>query len=690
MSTIFSILTNSPGDLIYHLVVGFALILVMVFASIKVRHPLIGGRARHVLVGCGILLILQVILFSLTISVDPQRTASPLIYGLIERMVHALAVVWLIWTFNELGKRILSTSITGFISLALFLMCGISIGLTLLQAEFLQAVDEILLILWQSGTIILILSGMLLFLSQRPEQWGLAISMLTLLAMGYLLQHALGTPTVYMGAVRMAEIISFPWLLTLVYRFSEKKVKEEKYEIRPEPSSKRPSANIKSDLINHLLKISLMETSDEKFNAVARALSLSVISDICYLIQLTDENQKVLVLAGYDLIREEELQKAVLKHDQLPRIMEAWGENQSLDLSYTSPDVQDAATFTSLLRYHRMGNLFAYPLQTDQTNHGGVVFLSPYTNKHQGNETRQLMDEIKETLTQVLFSQDPKKMLHNEINELVNNINTLKDQKRKIETALVEKETQITELHTLNKQLKAEYQKDKLQSVKQIDSLKENIQELIGKRPSQDEQLKQLEQANQRQRQLIDERDQLKAALSNANARIKELESQTGQTGPIRLSIDSQIISLDSIAANIRLQVNPLLQHNNLNLEIVNPDGRQMVKVDPGLVQAVLNGLLENAILASEQDEKIQINQKVSYETGMLILQVTDFGDGLTPDEQKDLFSADHDSIPGIGSVQSIRKAIQAIRVLNGKIWLRSKKGSFTTFRVQLPIRIID
>jgi sensor histidine kinase regulating citrate/malate metabolism len=62
----------------------------------------------------------------------------------------------------------------------------------------------------------------------------------------------------------------------------------------------------------------------------------------------------------------------------------------------------------------------------------------------------------------------------------------------------------------------------------------------------------------------------------------------------------------------------------------------------------------------------------------------------LTQTEQATLFSADQQIVPGIGSVQSIRDAIRAIRLLNGKIWLRSKKGAFTTFRVQLPVRIID
>jgi signal transduction histidine kinase len=154
--------------------------------------------------------------------------------------------------------------------------------------------------------------------------------------------------------------------------------------------------------------------------------------------------------------------------------------------------------------------------------------------------------------------------------------------------------------------------------------------------------------------------------------------------------MESQIISLDSIAANLRLQMRSHLQHKNLNLEIINPDGRQMVKTDPELVQNILTGLVDNAIQVSEPAAAIQLSQKLSFETGMLIIEVTDFGEGLTPEEQRIFFNAEKDNIPGIGSIRSIRNAIRSIRVLNGKIWLRSKKGNFTTFRVQLPVRIID
>ena len=74
----------------------------------------------------------------------------------------------------------------------------------------------------------------------------------------------------------------------------------------------------------------------------------------------------------------------------------------------------------------------------------------------------------------------------------------------------------------------------------------------------------------------------------------------------------------------------------------------------------------------------------------MLIMQITDYGPGLTPDEQAALFSTEPPEIGGIGSLASIREAVRAIRVLNGKIWLKSKKDISTTFRVQLPVRIID
>lgn len=690
--TIFNILTKNPGDLIYHLVVGCAMLLIIILAATKVKHVGVGFRARHVLVGCGILFIAQVILFSLSLSLDPQHTPLPAVTGLIEHFVHGLGVIWLVWTFLEPKKQILFTSVSGLLSFCLFLICGLSIAFVLFQIQFLQLSDSLLLILWQIGTIILILSGLILVLILRPERWGVAISVLILLTLGYLLQLSLDSPAPLLGTVRLAQMISFPWLLALVSRFSEKGLTTGSPEVyHDEPPSKHLPKPVKPKLIDDLLKINLAETDQEKFKAVARALSLSVVSDICYLIACPEESEEVHILAGYDLIREEPLHKASLKREDFPKIIEAWEQNQHLDLHQVGTDIQDAATLTSLLRYPRTGNLFAFPLHLPgQAIKGGVIFLSPYTNKQWGEVVLRQMSEIETTLAQVLFTQDIQNKQRSQIDEPQISIKGLKKQKGQLEEALSHKDDQIKALNNNIKQLKAKYQKEKLQAVKQMDYLEEKVQELNRQSASREKQVKEVERTSERIRQLINERDQLKTALDKANDRIRKLESQDDQTGPIRLSLESQIVSLDSIAANVRLQINDQLRQKNIALEIINPDGRQMVKTDPELLQTILQGLLDNAILASEQNAKIQFSQKISYETGMLILQITDYAEGLTPDEQKDLFNADRTAVPGIGSIQSIRSAIRAIRILNGKIWLRSKKGAFTTFRVQLPIRIID
>ncbi len=688
---LLNILADFPGELIYHLVIGSALIIILIFAAPKVNHPEYGHRARHVLIGCGVLLVLQIILLSISLSFGQQEDGIPLFVGIVERVINGLSIIWLVWTFIESQQKALFTGVMAFISLFVITFGGMSVGVRAFEIGLNQFGVNQFLTLWQSGLLLLTLSGMILLLIKQPNHWGLGISILILLAVGYLLQLGGESPATLLGTVRLVQIFSFPWLIALVQRFADHQEKRFRPESRSELHPKQVTKDTKPELIDLLLKINLTQTSQEKYEAVARALSLSVVSDICYILHRPGESQGLDVLAGYDLIREEFLDTAHLTRQQLPQIISAWEDHQHLSLWQVDKDEPDAATLMTLLKYHRTGNVFAYPLPLPNPSAiAGVLFLSPYTNKQWTSKTRRQMDKIKETLTQVLFSKDPKEVLQTEIHRLKSQLNHQKAQREEIREALVEKETQIKALTSDLKQYKGKYQKEKFQLVQQMDAMKERIRALKEQTTIQSEGQRQLEQTTQKLRHLINERDQLKTALDRANARINDLEAQTGQTGPIRLATEKQIISLDSIAANVRLQVNQRLREKQLSLELINPDGRQMIKTDPELLQRVLQELLQNAILASKAGEKIQLSQKVAYETGMLLLEVTDYGEGLTPKEQKDLFSADHESISGIGSVSAIRNAIQAIRALNGKIWLRSKKGDLTTFRVQLPIRIID
>jgi signal transduction histidine kinase len=692
LSTFFNILANPPGDLIFHLVVSSTLILMGVLALLSLKKTSAQNQARRTLIGCSILLFLQLILVSLRIISIFLPLENTLFYPLVERLTATLTIIWLIWAFFDDQQRFLPTRLIIFLTLTLVIMAGVSMAMVphLSGSSRFNLVS--LDLLWQFLAIALVLAGLALALFNPIPQQVVMMLILLLLAVGHLLQIFLQNQMgLEMGAVRFAQTLGLPWLMVLIQRLSTSTSSQSTIATGTAETFTEILVDTKPALMNLLLKINLTHTSEDKFRAVVQALSLSVVADICYLVRIPAEGDKLEIITGYDLIRETYQQPDTLAKEDLPRIMEAWRIHQSLELCGDHSEVRDAVTLGLLIKYYSVGNLFAYPLGLpDQPTFGGLIFLSPYTGKCLGDKTRRLMDEIKDTLTQVLFMPDPQEKARHALNQAHLQLNILTDEVEKLHHALIEKEAEIREKEILIKGLKGKYQIEKMETVKSIDQLKAHITQLTTQLNSQQIAHPQMEQLQQEIRQLTGEREKLNLALSRANAMIKDLQTQTGQTGPIRLSLDNQIISLDSIAANVKLRVNPQLQQKQIDLEIHNPDGRQMIKTDPELLQTALVELLKNAILASEPGGSIQLDQKLSFEMGMLTIQVTDYGEGLTQMEQTALFSAQHETIPGVGDVRALRNAIRAIRVLTGKIWLKSKKASYTTFRCQIPVRIID
>ncbi len=777
LSSILNILAKPPGDLAFHLVVGLALIITGGYAIIKLGKTKPGSPQRSFLIGCGILILLQLGLFGFRSYNTGSTFAAVNFFQQYERMTATLTILWLIWSFFADDQPILSTDINLLLSFTLIVLAIASVFVRP-RIMYLDLFNPLLLdVIWQNIALILIIIGLLLAFFTPPSRHKTMVAILTVLGIGHIIQIALvNFMNWQMGAVRLAQMIALPALFTVVKPLSgeipqaqrekatskpfiakvkaitkardESKVIDEakgidkvkfnlkarlqqvlnnlkpkgrvsknnsaisdrleelNHRLQPKPKTNQKThppetspaggniemtADTKPDLVNSLLEISLSPTREERYHAIVRALSLSVVSDICYLIEISETQDKLHVLSGYDLIREVLLRPDTLSTTDLPLIMDAWRAYQPIELAQNGSRVRDMRTLASLLNHHTAGNLFAYPLGLpDEPLAGGVIFLSPYTSKPWGEKIRQLMDEIHGTLTNVLYLPTPDEQRLQKENQKQMSIFTLEEEIERLRKGLAEKDSQIHENEITIKGLKAKYQIEKMEAVSNIERMKSKIAELTAQVAHPGQKNAQKEQLLREIRLLTDEREQLRLALSRANSMIAELRTESGQTGPIRLSLENQIISLDSIAANVRLRVATQIQRKNLVLEIHNPDGREMIRTDPELLQTALHELLINAIRASDHAGTVKLNQKLSLEMGMLIIQVTDFGDGLTQAEQADLFSAQHEHIPGIGDVQAIRNAIRAIRVLNGKIWLKSEKSAFTTFRFQIPVRIID
>ena len=685
-------LNNNPGYLVYHLVISLSLIWTGSLALNNMKKSQPEQSAKQVLIGCLVLLGIQVGSFAFQL-IEFNTPVTNSVFGIIfNDLINILILVWLFWMFIETGRRLLLTGVCIFLSSILVVIAAIFIFLHTISSAALSINLQTFHITWLIFSLIFIIAIMIILTIKNPRQMLVGAAIFLVLAAGFSLQIVLAyRGNLSTGVVRMAQMISIPWILMLVQRFSEKYKHITKPFIENTFENTNSKFNIKAELIQQLLDINLFEDITEKHQAVAHVLSLGAAADICYIVQITDNPNKFALTAGYDLIREVYLEPALVDREDLLHIWDSWHDGRTLIIDNDDSDTRDAFTLAMLINFHRIGSLFACPLiDEQQVISGGILLLSPYTNKRYGEETSSFIESIQASLGEIIFTPSPVRALKIELEQTLKQISQLYQENEEIKAILAEKIEILSQQKTSFQELRANYQIDKFASIKKIEQLKQELENKSVDGHLEEKYQQRLEQLNTEIRQLIKQRDQLKTLLMRANNRIKDLELQTGQTGPIRLSMDTQIVSLDSIAANARLKINAGIQEKQLDLQINNPDGRQMIKTDPELLQTALGGLLINAILTSGRKSDVLLSLALSFETGMLILEVTDHGDGLSEEEQKELFNAQKEILPGIGSVPAIREAIRAIRVLSGKLWLRSKKGQFTTFRVQLPVRIID
>ena len=117
--------------------------------------------------------------------------------------------------------------------------------------------------------------------------------------------------------------------------------------------------------------------------------------------------------------------------------------------------------------------------------------------------------------------------------------------------------------------------------------------------------------------------------------------------------------------------------------------GTLPVRVDAGRILQVLDNLLSNAIKYSPDGGTVTV--RAWAEPGSLILEVSDTGMGMSPEDQLEVFTkffrtgqVKKAAIPGVGLGLVITKSI--VEAHGGRISFESELRSGTTFRVELPM----
>ncbi len=168
------------------------------------------------------------------------------------------------------------------------------------------------------------------------------------------------------------------------------------------------SASVKQDATNperrrystdpktfHAMLALAAESNPTKVSqAITRAIAQTMLSDLCFMIYLTDSNNQMVIAGGYDLIREDNLEGGSLNKSSIPMLANSLQRGRPLRMpaSSTSADIKGLGDILGLTN---PGHLLSVPILTpEKESLGGVLLLSPYSDRTWTAEDQAFLSNI--------------------------------------------------------------------------------------------------------------------------------------------------------------------------------------------------------------------------------------------------------------------------------------------------------
>jgi len=407
-SLILTQLTVPPGDLIYYIVLVFAVASALQSAFNHWQASEF-PQARRAFVGLGVLLAAQVIMFIFSglgwqHLIDPKAILPPL-----DRAYIIFGIIWITWlyAFPEPSKA----ADAGAALLSVLVITALGLSLLIWQPQiattsYNQTNDDWV---WQISSMIFTLIGIGILFIRKPDGMWNGIILLALGFLGHAGHLLFPVEGNYSGIVRLAYMAAYPILLTLPQRFSV-------LSSSPAVSTPARPTTQKQDVglterrrystdpkTFHAMLALAAETNPTKVSqAITRAIAQTMLSDLCFMIYLTDNNNQLLIAGGYDLIREDSLDGGSLNKSAIPMLANSLQRGRPLRMpaSSTSADVKGLGDILGLTN---PGHLLCVPILTpEKESLGGVLLLSPYSDRTWTAEDQAYLSNIATALVPII------------------------------------------------------------------------------------------------------------------------------------------------------------------------------------------------------------------------------------------------------------------------------------------------
>ena len=485
LNQIDNLLTTSPGNLLYHIVLVFFIAGALQGAI----HLLLSSQfpqARRIVLGLAVLLGLQIILILVSGLTWKGAFGSQTVLPPLDRVVTLLGLVWIIWlwAFPEPSRR------ADVATVLLNLVALIGFGLTLTfwipgsLASFNTTIFETI---WQGFSLAVALLGILMLAVRKPNGWGNGLAMLLLALIGHLVSLFFTAKGDYPGFVRLTQLALFPILLTLVQRFSSPVSKRppagKTVKSANEPIVERRRYSTDPKTFQALMSLAAEADADKIASALTRGIAQAMLADLCFLVTLTADKSLV-ITCGYDLIREENLDGTAINKDIVPLLANAilHGRPLRLPASSTSSDLKGLG---EMLGLSNSGNLLSVPISSREHEPlGGILILSPYSNRLWSADDQSYLANVSPLFVPILDRSQRVSVVEAERDQARQVALSLQEQAANAKKKYEEAAKELDELH--EKTSRSELQGENMavlvtmqeESQKTIDSLKAEIEQL--------------------------------------------------------------------------------------------------------------------------------------------------------------------------------------------------------------------
>lgn len=161
------------------------------------------------------------------------------------------------------------------------------------------------------------------------------------------------------------------------------------------------------------------------------------------------------------------------------------------------------------------------------------------------------------------------------------------------------------------------------------------------------------------------------------------LETVRLQAGKVPLDLEN--LAVNSIFTQAEETFRPAADQRHIHFNVIPPENGIAVRADPLRVSQIVGNIVGNALKFTPADGNVTL--KAALERERVLIQVSDTGPGIPPDDMEHLFDnfwqAGNGDRRGVGLGLAIAKG--AVEAHGGQIWVESQVGAGSTFSFSLP-----